>query len=554
MADELTFGIATAADEDRICELNYRTFVDEIPQHRPNSSRRLVDRFHSENTYLVARSGDRLVGMVAVRDQRPFSLDEKLPELDRYLPPHQRLCEVRLLSVAEDSRRGPVFAGLMDQILRLGRERGYDLAVVSGTTRQRRLYEHMGFVAFGPKVGAPDARYQPMYLTMSSFVQRSAAAFERRKRVSDTCSRVEPCSFLPGPVCVAPEIRAAMSELASSHRSDAFLHQMHRVREELCALTHAADAAVFLGSGTLANDVVGAQIACQRTPGAIVVDGEFGRRLADHAKRWSIDFELFERPWGSPWSIHELERFLVERPQLRWVWVTLCETSTGVLRDMDGLRGVATALGVELYLDAISAIGAVPVDLRSVRLATAVSGKALGSYAGLAIVLGDRPFSERTDSSVPRYLDPALYAKAQGVAFTQSSNLLGALDTALSLHRSGGRTAHVADLAGLLRRRLRAHGIRTLIPDRSASPAVTTILLEGGGAAQFVGEWLRQRGFLVGFESEYLRARDWIQVCLMGAVTRDSVERLVPRVRQALDAFRDRTTGDPTGASSAGEA
>jgi len=31
--------------------------------------------------------GDQLVGMMALRGQRPFSLDEKLGSVDPYLPP-----------------------------------------------------------------------------------------------------------------------------------------------------------------------------------------------------------------------------------------------------------------------------------------------------------------------------------------------------------------------------------------------------------------------------------------------------------------------------------
>jgi hypothetical protein len=44
-----------------------------------------------------------------------------------------------------------------------------DLAVISGTVRQLRLYEHMGFRCFGPLTGSADALYQPMYLTLEAW-------------------------------------------------------------------------------------------------------------------------------------------------------------------------------------------------------------------------------------------------------------------------------------------------------------------------------------------------------------------------------------------------
>src|ERR1700704_4846709 len=102
----LIYKIATEAREfEQIHELNYRTFVEEIPQHAPNPRRALVDRLHGENTYIVCLDGERLAGMVALRAKRPFSLDEKLSELDSFIPPRRTPCEIRLLAVEPQYRK-----------------------------------------------------------------------------------------------------------------------------------------------------------------------------------------------------------------------------------------------------------------------------------------------------------------------------------------------------------------------------------------------------------------------------------------------------------------
>ncbi len=85
MADtsSLTFKVATEEWEfEQIHELNYQTFVDEIPQHQGNEQGRLKDKFHQENTYVICISENRLLGMIALRDKRPLSLDAKLDELE----------------------------------------------------------------------------------------------------------------------------------------------------------------------------------------------------------------------------------------------------------------------------------------------------------------------------------------------------------------------------------------------------------------------------------------------------------------------------------------
>src|SRR5713101_2130961 len=114
---------------------------------------RLVDKFHNENTYLICLSGRRLAGMLAVRGKRPFSLDQKLENLDSYLPSARNICEVRLLAVERKFRSGQVLQGILALLWQHGVEQGYDLAIISGTTRQQKLYRHLGFIPFGPLVG-----------------------------------------------------------------------------------------------------------------------------------------------------------------------------------------------------------------------------------------------------------------------------------------------------------------------------------------------------------------------------------------------------------------
>jgi hypothetical protein len=179
----LTFKIACESWEfEKIHRLNYKTFVEEIPQHPASPDKILVDKFHSENTYLICLHGDRLLGMVAVRDKRPFSLDSKLDNLDAYLPAHHSLCEIRLLAVEKD-RRGPrVFQGIMLMLAKYGDALGYDLAVMSGTVRQLKLYGQLGFVSFGPLVGTLHAQYQPMYLTLNAYQEliENSKTFRRK--------------------------------------------------------------------------------------------------------------------------------------------------------------------------------------------------------------------------------------------------------------------------------------------------------------------------------------------------------------------------------------
>ena len=179
MPGSLQFKIATEDWEfAQIHQLNYATFVEEIPQHSANPDQALIDKFHRENTYIICLDRGKVVGMIAVRAKRPFSLDAKLKDLDSHLPPGRRLCEIRLLAVDKKHRNGWVFWGLGKLLTEHCLRQGYDLALISGTPRQQKLYKHLGFVPFGPPVGTADAPFQPMYLSFEAF-QRRARMFRR---------------------------------------------------------------------------------------------------------------------------------------------------------------------------------------------------------------------------------------------------------------------------------------------------------------------------------------------------------------------------------------
>src|SRR5215468_9537090 len=195
---QLVFKTATEDWEfEQIHRLNYKTFVEEIPQHQASTSQRLVDKFHAENTYLIGSCGRKLVGMLAVRGNRPFSLDQKLDKLDSFLPAGRRICEIRLLAVEKKFRGAQVLQGILALLWQHGIEKGYDLAIISGTTRQFRLYQHLGFAPFGPVVGAGEAQFQPMYITLETF-ESSAREFLRAS--PSRAFQPSAINLLPGPV------------------------------------------------------------------------------------------------------------------------------------------------------------------------------------------------------------------------------------------------------------------------------------------------------------------------------------------------------------------
>ena len=531
---DLLIKVATEPWEfEQVHQLNYRTFVEEIPQHEPNPDGRLVDRFHAENKYIIALRDRQLVGMLALRHQRPFSLDGKVPNLDAHLPAGRKPVEVRLLAVVPEFRKTTLFVTLFEHAVRQCLDDGFDIAVISGTTRQAKLYRHLGFVSFGPLVGSAGAMYQPMYLTCEAFGQTVEKSVALRDALSVEPGSPRPLNLLPGPVSTAPEVDAAFHTPAISHRSPAFLNVLSGLRTSLCQLTGARDVQVMTGSASLGTAVVAAQLALANTTGLVISNGEFGERLAAEARRAGLRFDWLRLRWGDAFDMEQVKAFAARVPRGGWLWCVHHETSTGVLNPLDVLKGIASDHGLHLCVDCISSLGAMPVDLREVHLATGTSGKGLGAYPGLALVFHDyspRPEPER----LPSYIDLGHWVAHASAPHTHSSNLVAALAAGVRL-ATPERMQRIAENARWLRRELVSRGFDLVAPESAACPAGITLAPPEGLSAAQLGEELEQRGFALNFRSAHMLARNWIQLSLLGDPSRAALARFLHALRLVQD-------------------
>jgi aspartate aminotransferase-like enzyme/predicted N-acetyltransferase YhbS len=543
----------TSQELEQIHRLNYRIFVEEIGQHPASGDGLLIDKFHNKNTYFVGLRDGRVVGMVSVHDQPPFSVASRLPDPSILNRAGSRPLEVRLLAVEPDERHSTLFAGLAWSLYTHAREHGYTDLYISGVTDRVRLYRRLGFEPLGPAVQSGNAEFVPMGVSLA----RLQAVMERsirmwRDHVERLAPAATPVCLLPGPVTTSAAVRRAFSEPPIYHRGPEFVALFEKVRQTLTELTHARDVALFNGSGTLANEAVAATLGAEygwrsavggATPhvpsGLILVNGEFGERLVKQAARHALPLRTLRWPWGQPWNLTEVEATLAELPAGGWVWGVHLESSTGVLNDLPGLVRLARARGVRVCADCISSLGAVPLDLSEVYLATGATGKSLGAYAGIALVFADRAALAQLDTDrLPTYLDVPAALATRGPQFTFPSPVLRALEASLNDYatpeKARSRYECYAALGAFVRRQLRELGLAPLAAEACASPVVTTFAPPAGDTAEEFVARCRQWGFAIGGQSGYLAQRRLVQIATMGAVTREDCTPLFAQLAHWL--------------------
>ena len=230
------------------------------------------------------------------------------------------------------------------------------------------------------------------------------------------------------------------------HRDTRFREEFQRTKARLCGLAGAPRVEILLGSGTLANDVVAGQISLLDAPGVVVSNGEFGERLIDHARRMRLVARRGLSSTGARASTTARVEQAMIQTGAKWLWAVVSETSTGMLNDLDALtqsraqarRGALPRLRQRHRRDAT----------RSRRGCT--WRQAPAARAGLAagpVVRVSLARSRAEPARLPRYLDLGYYAEKDGIPFTHSSNLIAALDAALTRFDTDVPFQAIADLS-----------------------------------------------------------------------------------------------------------
>lgn len=489
----------TEKEYAEIAKLNYETFVEEIPQHEPDKNGVRVDPFHHENLYIIVLKNDELVGMIAFRDQRPFSLDKKIGPVETLLP-HEalsgKLCEVRLLAVRKEHRNGRVFFMLAGALSDYAYKQGYSAAVISGTVREEKLYKQMGFEAFAPPTGTEDAKFIPMVLTRERYENSIGARLKQKSY-----------SFFPGPVKLTDEIRQALMDDPISHRSHDFSITLSKVKQTLLAMSKAKFVHLLAGSGTLANEAMIAQLSRLSGKGLIVTNGAFGERLKAQADRWGLQFEWLQYEWGQPINERTIKNKLANN-EFEWLLMAHGETSTGMLNDLEMVQTICKTYHVKLCLDCVSSFGSLPFSLTDVYLASAVSGKAIGTMSGLAIVFSNHEVKESLN--LPSYLDLGLYAK-ENIPFTYSSQLFKSFEQALVSYENDERYNLLQNRYKQLLAAEQAGELSFLTAE--GYPMIVT--LKGKESSPNMAEDAAFSGFNLHYNSKYLADRGWVQISII---------------------------------------
>lgn len=290
----------------------------------------------------------------------------------------------------------------------------------------------------------------------------------------------KPYLFTPGPTPIPTEALLAMAQPVDYHRSAEATAIFADVSEKLrTVLQTENDVLVLTSSGTGAMESAVANLLSPEDKVLVIRSGKFGERWGEICAAYGIAFDSIDLEWGQSIDPQLVADKLAQDPGIKVVFSTLCETSTGVVHDIQSLGAITRETPTLLLVDGISGLGAddLQMDVWGVDGVVSGSQKGLMTPPGLGIVsLSERGWQAVATSRLPKfYLDLAKARKALAkptTPYTPAMTLIIALQQALKLICDEGIRnviARHARLAGATRAAVKSLGLQLF----AQSPANT---------------------------------------------------------------------------------
>ena len=243
---------------------------------------------------------------------------------------------------------------------------------------------------------------------------------------------------------------------------------------------------------------------------------------------------------------------LAADPEIGHVGLVYSETGSGIIHDVAAVGAVVRRLGRRMIVDAVSAFGALPLDLAAqpeVDVVGFTSNKCLEGVPGMAFAVARIDRVEECAGNAGSWsLDlSSIYAHAVrsgwgSFRFTPPAQVLNALNTALDFYDAeGGQPARLARYTANMRtlyEGVRGLGLTPYLPLQVQGPVIVNVRAPADPAwdlQRFV-DVLKVRGVLI--SNFYNTAQPSFRVGCIGAVTPEDLMRAVAAMGESLAELR----------------
>ncbi len=352
--------------------------------------------------------------------------------------------------------------------------------------------------------------------------------------------------FCPGPTYVPERIRQAMARPIVHHRSPEFKAMLSQTRERLKRLWQAEgwEPIIFTssGSGAMEGGVVNFM---RRDAKALNVSaGKFGERWAKILRAYGCEAIELKLEWGKSVDPSEVLKILDKHPDIRAVYLTSADTSTGGLHNIAALGpAIRSKTDALIVVDAICDFGGAdirPVDWE-VDVLVSCSQKCLTLPPGLGLAtISPRAWKFYETSDLPRFYfdwkkELEKERDEQLTSYTAAVTLIsGLLESTTMLEEEG--------LANVVKRYDRtAHAVRSAVlalgleifPQLPSSALTTIRCRPDVDGTKIVGHLQKHHGYRIANGQDELKGKTF-RIGHMGQLQPSDIIGLVHVIERTL--------------------
>lgn len=311
--------------------------------------------------------------------------------------------------------------------------------------------------------------------------------------------------MVPGPTNLPQSVLQAMDRAMINHRGPEYEEMFTDCTARLKKIFQTTgDVLTYPSAGT---GVMEASIVNFLSPGdtvLVVSIGVFGNRFAEIAANFGLKVEKIDVIWGQPAEPEVLAEKLAQDQEhnIKAIYMTQNETSTGVTNDIAALMAVCRQHPALKIVDAVSALGAIPMKMDEWGIDVAITGsqKALMIPPGLGFMaVNNRAWQAYETAKLPKFYWDAnkvkkSLAKGQN-PYTPPVSLIFGLAESLRLIEQEG-AEHIFRRHRILAKAMRA-GVKALglelLADKGASTVVTSVCAPKGVEGKQIQKIMRDK-------------------------------------------------------------
>jgi len=295
----------------------------------------------------------------------------------------------------------------------------------------------------------------------------------------------------PGPTQIPARICEVLGRPIIHHRTPQFQNNLKEAMEGLRYVFQTKnDIFLLTCSGTGGME---ASVCNLLSPGdkAITVEsGKFGERWTELCKAYRVEPKVIQTKLGKAVEPRAIQELLDADKNIKAVFITQSETSTGVTPDIKAIAQVVQKTNAVLVVDAISGLGIIDLqtDHWGVDVVVSAGHKGFMLPPGLAFLsVSAKAYRLIEKSTNARYYyDVRKYKKAAektDTPFTPAIGIVIALNESLRMMKEKGLPnlfAHYDRLAKATRAAVKALGLKLLPEEGSMSNAITAVYVPDG--------------------------------------------------------------------------